>query len=95
MNPSVVIDNLGYLLVGAWPDGPVGGLALTLILPPSMRVTGLGIGKPDPPGGLQSAVVSPDPNCWQAHFTPPSDRAGRGLEESALHGFGKLARAST
>ncbi|WP_182180392.1 amino acid ABC transporter permease [Methylobacterium radiotolerans] len=32
MNPSVVIDNLGYLLVGAWPDGPVGGLALTLIL---------------------------------------------------------------
>ena len=32
MNPSVIIDNLGYLLVGAWPDGPVGGLALTLIL---------------------------------------------------------------
>ncbi|WP_331327393.1 ABC transporter permease subunit [Methylobacterium fujisawaense] len=32
MNPSVIIDNLGYLMVGAWPDGPVGGLALTLIL---------------------------------------------------------------
>ncbi|MCJ2018319.1 amino acid ABC transporter permease [Methylobacterium sp. E-065] len=32
MNLAVVTDNLGYLLVGAWPDGPIGGLALTLIL---------------------------------------------------------------
>ncbi|MEE7446965.1 ABC transporter permease [Methylobacterium radiotolerans] len=32
MNPSVITDNLGYLLIGTWPDGPVGGLALTLIL---------------------------------------------------------------
>ena len=32
MNVAVITDNLGYLLVGAWPDGPVGGLALTLIL---------------------------------------------------------------
>ena len=32
MNPAVIIDNLGYLLIGAWPDGPIGGLALTLIL---------------------------------------------------------------
>jgi len=32
MTLSVITDNLGYLLVGAWPDGPIGGLALTLIL---------------------------------------------------------------
>lgn len=32
MNPAVIADNLGYLLVGAWPTGPIGGLALTLIL---------------------------------------------------------------
>ena len=32
MNLAVITDNLGYLLMGAWPDGPVGGLALTLIL---------------------------------------------------------------
>lgn len=32
MNFSVITDNLDYLLVGAWPAGPVGGLALTLIL---------------------------------------------------------------
>ena len=32
MNPLVITDNLDYLLVGAWPDGPIGGLALTLIL---------------------------------------------------------------
>ncbi|MGH1575450.1 amino acid ABC transporter permease [Methylobacterium sp. P31] len=32
MNLAVVTDNLAYLLVGAWPDGPIGGLTLTLIL---------------------------------------------------------------
>lgn len=32
MNLAVITDNLGYLLVGAWPDGPIGGLALTLFL---------------------------------------------------------------
>ncbi|TSJ60231.1 amino acid ABC transporter permease [Starkeya sp. 3C] len=32
MNFSVISDNLDYLLVGAWPNGPVGGLALTLVL---------------------------------------------------------------
>jgi polar amino acid transport system permease protein len=32
MNLAVIADNLDYLLVGAWPGGPVGGLALTLIL---------------------------------------------------------------
>lgn len=32
MNFSVVWDNLPYLLLGAWPDGPLGGAALTLAL---------------------------------------------------------------
>jgi polar amino acid transport system permease protein len=32
VNRAVITDNLGYLLAGAWPDGPVGGLMLTLIL---------------------------------------------------------------
>lgn len=32
MNFSFIFDNLEYLLIGAWPNGPVGGLALTLLL---------------------------------------------------------------
>ncbi|RMX06351.1 amino acid ABC transporter permease [Corticibacter populi] len=32
MNFGVVRDNLPYLLLGAWPDGPLGGAALTLVL---------------------------------------------------------------
>lgn len=32
MNFSVITDNLSYLLLGAYPDGPLGGAALTLIL---------------------------------------------------------------
>ncbi len=32
MNFAVIWDNLDYLLVGAWPNGPIGGLALTLVL---------------------------------------------------------------
>ena len=32
MNFAIIGDNLGYLLLGAWPDGPIGGLALTVIL---------------------------------------------------------------
>lgn len=32
MNPSVITDNLIYLLVGPWPQGPLGGAALTVIL---------------------------------------------------------------
>lgn len=32
MDLSVIYDNLGYLLLGQWPDGPVGGAALTLLL---------------------------------------------------------------
>jgi len=32
MNVSVILDNLDYLLIGAWPSGPLGGLALTLVL---------------------------------------------------------------
>ncbi|KAF1072996.1 MAG: L-cystine transport system permease protein YecS [Pseudomonas citronellolis] len=32
MDFSVIADNLSYLLWGAWPDGPLGGAALTLVL---------------------------------------------------------------
>lgn len=32
MNIDVITGNLHYFLVGAWPQGPVGGAALTLIL---------------------------------------------------------------
>ena len=32
MNFQVVVDNLEYLLCGAYPDGPLGGAALTVLL---------------------------------------------------------------
>ncbi len=32
MNFSFISDNFEYLMIGAWPNGPVGGLALTLLL---------------------------------------------------------------
>ncbi|WP_311969010.1 amino acid ABC transporter permease [Pseudomonas baltica] len=32
MDFSVIRDNLSYLLIGAYPDGPLGGAALTLVL---------------------------------------------------------------
>lgn len=32
MHLSVITDNLSYLLFGAYPDGPLGGAALTLVL---------------------------------------------------------------
>lgn len=32
MNFSAVTDNLPYLLLGAWPQGPLGGAALTLLI---------------------------------------------------------------
>ncbi|MFT4090483.1 MAG: amino acid ABC transporter permease [Asticcacaulis sp.] len=32
MNLEVITDNLGYFFVGAWPDGPVAGVALTIFL---------------------------------------------------------------
>lgn len=32
MNFSVITDNLSYLLLGPYPDGPLGGAALTLLL---------------------------------------------------------------
>ncbi len=32
MNFSIIGNNLEYLMIGAWPQGPVGGLALTIIL---------------------------------------------------------------
>lgn len=32
MDYSVITDNLAYFLIGAYPDGPLGGAALTLVL---------------------------------------------------------------
>ena len=32
MDASVILDNLEYLLLGAYPDGPLGGAALTVLL---------------------------------------------------------------
>ncbi|WP_159566204.1 amino acid ABC transporter permease [Budvicia diplopodorum] len=32
MDFTVIYDNLGYMLWGAYPDGPIGGAALTLII---------------------------------------------------------------
>ena len=32
MNFSFIFDNFDYLMIGAWPNGPIGGLALTLLL---------------------------------------------------------------
>ncbi len=32
MTPSVILDSLSYLLLGPWPEGPLGGVALTLVL---------------------------------------------------------------
>ncbi len=32
MDFSVITDNLDYFLLGAYPDGPLGGAALTLLL---------------------------------------------------------------
>lgn len=48
MNFTVVWDNLPYLLWGAWPDGPLGGAALTLVLSVlsglASALLGLGLG---------------------------------------------------
>lgn len=44
MNPSVILDNLDYLLIGAWPNGPIGGLALTIILSASSAILSAIIG---------------------------------------------------
>ena len=32
MDFSVISDNLSYFLIGAYPNGPLGGAALTLVL---------------------------------------------------------------
>lgn len=44
MNPAIILDNLDYLLLGTWPNGPVGGLALTLILAVLSALTSAVIG---------------------------------------------------
>ena len=32
MDFSIIQDNLSYLLIGTWPDGPLGGAALTVVM---------------------------------------------------------------
>ncbi|MGC3964136.1 MAG: amino acid ABC transporter permease [Rhodocyclaceae bacterium] len=48
MDFSVITDNLSYLMLGAWPEGPLGGAALTLVLSVlsalASSVLGLGFG---------------------------------------------------
>ncbi len=48
MNFSVIPDNLTYFLVGAWPNGPIGGAALTAFLSVvsalASAILGLGLG---------------------------------------------------
>lgn len=38
MNFAVILDNIHYLMLGAWPEGPVGGAALTLFLSVSSAI---------------------------------------------------------
>ncbi|EKT4520859.1 amino acid ABC transporter permease [Pseudomonas putida] len=44
MDFSVVVDNLQYLLMGAYPDGPIGGAALTVLLALLSGLTSAGLG---------------------------------------------------
>lgn len=44
MNGQVIADNLPYLLLGAWPDGPLGGAALTLALSVASGLVSAAIG---------------------------------------------------
>lgn len=44
MTLSVISENVGYLLLGAWPDGPLGGVALTLVLALSSGVASAVLG---------------------------------------------------
>lgn len=48
MNFAMLYDSLPYLLWGAWPDGPLGGAALTVLLSLGSglvsAVLGLGLG---------------------------------------------------
>jgi polar amino acid transport system permease protein len=63
VNPGVILDNLGYLLVGAWPGGPIGGVALTLILSACSGVASgvlglaMGIGLAMSRGGLRRLLT--------------------------------------
>lgn len=38
MNTAVISNNLLFFFVGAWPNGPLGGIALTLILASSAAI---------------------------------------------------------
>ena len=44
MNANVILDNLPYFLLGAWPDGPLGGAALTVILSVSSALISAALG---------------------------------------------------
>ncbi|MFA9439377.1 amino acid ABC transporter permease [Uliginosibacterium sp. sgz301328] len=44
MDFSVIGDNLSYLMLGAWPEGPLGGAALTLVLSVSSALASSAIG---------------------------------------------------
>lgn len=46
MNTAVITQNMAFFLVGSWPAGPLGGIALTLILASSAAVLAsiLGLG---------------------------------------------------
>ncbi|MHA7165022.1 amino acid ABC transporter permease, partial [Burkholderia pseudomallei] len=44
MDLSILANNLPYLLVGAFPDGPLGGAALSLVLALASALASAGLG---------------------------------------------------
>lgn len=64
MNFSAVVDNLPYLLWGDFPDGPLSGAALTLVL---ASVSALASGVLGLAGGIALAMLS-GPSRWALTF---------------------------
>ncbi len=62
MDFSVIHDNLGYLLWGTWPDGPLGGAALTLAI--SLMAWPRRCSAPYSAWRWQCRAASP-PGCWR------------------------------
>lgn len=56
MDLSVISDNLRYLLIGAWPDGPLGGAALTVLLSVASALASALLGLC---GGIALALLGP------------------------------------
>jgi polar amino acid transport system permease protein len=54
---QVVIDNIGFLLLGAFPNGPLGGLALTVVLGIFVAMTSLLFGIAVAAFGLSRLLV--------------------------------------